>query len=400
MDDELDIVLDDTEEMNSDYSSYILNVAKSSSYQNQTEKYYADYGEWRTKKNNPYGYAYVKDVREKTYVDGKGFVSDGPDKAERKALGNCFKLVAMLMIFSQLLTLIEYFVIAHVKGVSFYSFNFFDYSSNVDKVSFDVLIISCVINILRLLVPIIAFFFVTKMPLSVALPKSKVKDYELAVVAISFMLMVTIMGRTANFALGKLFESVGLGYSDFMVLDTTDAATTVVYAICEFIITPVLMEILFRGIILQLFRQFGDMFAVSMACIMNVLYFNDFTTIGYSLLSAVIVGLFTLRSGSIYTAIAMRISTRLVIMVVSIGISYLDTDTALFVEEIVSLTIISFALSTYNKMVSHKPWDFNVTDSYTHLSTKSKFVVMFSCTAMIVWMVFCIVIMILNVRFV
>lgn len=394
-----DIVLEEVEaEKKSE--SYILDVAKSSSYQNQTEKYYDDFGKWRSKKNNPFGYAYVKDVRERTYVDGKGFVSDGPDKAERKALANCFKLLAGLMIVTQLFVLAEYFFIAKIKGLTVFSTNFFGYALVSTDVSFDVVLVLGIMTILKLAVPIAIFFAVTKMPFSVALPKAKKRDFELSVSGVAFMLMATIFGRIANTALAYFAELIGIKMYDFSFINTTDVKSMIVYAVCEYVIASILMEIFFRGVILQIFRQYGDFFALMVSCIANVLFYGDFSTAGYMALTSAVIGLFTIRCGSVYTAIAMRVSARLVTMVVSIGIAFVDNEIALLVEAIVSVVIISFALITYSRMISSKLCDFNITDSYTHLSTKSKFVVMFSTREVVVWLVLVLILMIYNVRFI
>ena len=393
------IELDDVE-ISQDNSGYILDVAKSSSYQNQTEKYYEEFGKWRTKKNNPYGYAYVKDVRERTYVDGKGFVSDGPDKAERLSLANCFKLLGILLIISQIFTFLEYFVIAKIKGVSLYSHDFFaDFLTEGDP-GFKVVATYCFFEIMKLLVPVVLFFFITKMPFSVALPKSQVRDYELTISGIAFMLLAMIFGRTANYFLSLIFEPLGLGIYDFSFLNSTDIRSIVLYSVVEYVILAVLIEVFFRGVILQIFRQYGDLFALITCCITNVLFYGDVTNMAYLALTSVIISLFTMRSGSIFTAIAMRLSVSLVSLAVSMGISYVDKDVATFVEAIVSIAIVSFALITYSKMISSKAFDFNITDSYTHLSAKSKCIVMFSTMEMIVWFVLVLVMIIFNIRFV
>lgn len=404
LDDEIvlddEIILDDDENVANDNSSYILDIAKSSSYQNQSSEYYNEYAEWRSKKNNKYGYAYVKDVREKTYVDGKGFVSDGPDRAERKALTNCFKLISTLLIISQVLTIFENFLIGKVMGIGAYSTNFFSYSSDVYSLEFSAVVVSCAISVLKLALPILLFFLITDIPKSVVLPKSNNSNYEVTISGIAFMLMATIIGRCANSGLSSIFGFFGIRVSDFSFINTSDMKSVVVYCICEYVVISILLEIFFRGIVLQLFRQYGDMFALLVSCITNVFFYNDFTMIGYIALTSVIIGLFTLRSGSIYTAIAMRISARIVNMVVSLGLSKTDSDIAFVVETIVSILIISFALITYSRMISKKTVSFNVSDSYTHLSTKSKFVIMFSTTIVIVWLVLVLLLMIFGVRFV
>lgn len=378
---------------------YILDVAKSSSYQNQTREYYSDFLNWRTKKDNPYGYAYVKDVRERTYVDGQGYVSDGPDKAERAALANCSKLVAILLIISQLVTFVERAFVSKLKNISVFDVDFFSYATEGNDIEFDIVLIHSAISIIKYLVPIILFFLITRIPLSVALPKADKKDYQLSISGVAFLLMITTFGRTANFILGRAAGYFGMYYTDFASINLADNKSIAVYCVCEYLIVPILIEILFRGVILQFFRQYGDLFALIISCAVNVLFNNNLMMTGYVALTSIVVGLFALRCGSIYTAIAMRISARLVTMVVSVGISSLESYTAYLAEGVVYMIIVSFALITYSRMISKKNCNFNITDSYTHLSTRSKIVVLFSVKEVIIWLVMVLVSMIFSVRF-
>lgn len=379
---------------------YILDVTKTSSYQNQTEEYYQLYGKWRSKEKNPFGYSYVKDVREHTYVDGKGFVSDGPDKAERKSLVACFNLIGLLLIISQVFSLIENIIISKINNFSIYSTNFYLDATNIDNVSFSVVLVSCVASILKLCVPIGLFFAITKFPKIVAMPKAKKTDYEMSISGVSFILMATMLCRAANIMLNFFTEKIGINFSNVEFIDTLDIKSIIIYCVCEYFIVGVLTEILFRGVILQFFRQFGDLFAIIVSCIANVVFCADISQLGSVALTSVVLALFTIRTGSITTAICMRLASKVVDMIVTMGVSSVSGDIKILVEGAVAVAIISFALATYSRMISSKMVNFNVSDSYTHLTMKEKFVLMVSSVPVVVWLVVALVSLIFSVRFV
>lgn len=381
-------------------SDYILDVTKTSSYQNQTEEYYQEYGKWRSKEKNPFGYSYVKDVREHTYVDGKGFVSDGPDKAERKSLIACFNFIGLLLIISQIFSFLENIIISKLTNVSLYSTDFFQDATSIENVSFSVVAVSSVINVLKLAVPAGLFFLITKFPKKVAFPKPKKPDYKMSISGVSFILMATMLCRAANITLNLFTEKFGINFSNVDFIDTMDLKSIILYCFCEYFLVGILTEILFRGIILQFFRQFGDLFAIIISCIANVVFCADISQLGAVALTSVVLALFTIRTGSILTPIFMRLASRIVEMIATIGASTVSGDVKILVESALALAIISFALVAYSRIISSQMINFNVSDSYTHLSMKEKFVLMISSGPVVVWLVVALVSIIFSVRFV
>lgn len=379
---------------------YMIDIVKTSSYQNQTEEYCNKFKKWRTRKNNKYGYDYVKDTRERTYVDGQGYVHHSPLNAEKNALANCFKLFGSLLIIKQLLNVLQSFVIQNITGNLFFSPDY--YSSNVtnESASLKLICVVCGFNILQLIIPIILFFAITKMPLKVAIPNGNEKNHEISLSGISIMLMVLVFGRIGNYILGDIFAYINIFIPNFDMIHSDNTLAMIIYAVSECIILPILIEICYRGIILQTFRQHGDLFALTMACIINCISYSDITKMGYILLTSVVVGLFTLRSGSIYTAIFMRISSRLTSLVLSFGLFYVDKEYKILLELVIFFIIIAFALSTYSRMIRNKNCDFNIVDTRTHLTMKNRLIIFLSSKEITIWLVIVLISMIFNIRFI
>lgn len=380
-------------------NEYLIDVARSSSYQNQSEEYYQKFGEWRSKKNNPFGYDYVKDSRERSYIKGKGYVHDGPDKAERIALLNCFAITGIMMVIIQLITMLQMLVMPRLGGETHVSLYFYSFKNHISDISLKLVCILNIFSITKLLIPIVLFFAITKMPFAVSLPRASKKNPEITTSGVAFMLMATVFGRFGNYGLSKLFALINIDISGFNMIYSSDPRANAVYFVSECIVVSILTEVLFRGIILQTFRQYGDFFALVMTCFFEMLYVGDFTMCGYIFLSSAVIGLFTIRSGSIYTAMIMRISARVVNFLASIGSAVVDDNMAIVTEAVISVIVIGFALFTYSRLMSKKNCNFNITDSYTHLTTKSKFLILLSSKAVVSWLVLVFITMIFNIRF-
>lgn len=381
-------------------SEYLLDVAKSSSYQNQSEEYYQAFGKWRSRKNNRYGYAYVKDIRERTYMEGKGYLADGPDRAERHSLLNCFNLMGAMMVIMQALTFAQMMIMPYIGGTSNISLYFYSFENQLADVSLGLACFISLMNIMKLLIPLVIYFSMTRMPAVVAIPRANVRKPEITISGVAFMMMASVFGRFGNYFLSKLFALVNIDISGFNVISSSDPRASAVYFISECILVSALTELLFRGAILQTFRQYGDFFALMVTCLLEVLSFGDITMSGYIFLSSAVIGLFTLRSGSVFTAIIMRISARLVNFAASNWTSLAGDTYQLLVEAVVSVLVIGFALFTYSRLLSDKNCDFNITDSYTHLNTKSKLLIMLSSKELVVWIVMVFITMIFNIRFI
>lgn len=73
------------------------------------------------------------------------------------------------------------------------------------------------------------------------------------------------------------------------------------------IYTPIVSELLMRGMVLHSLRQFGDAYAILISALVSTLCVHNLTQMCYVFISAVIIGHFALRSGSMVTAVIMRI---------------------------------------------------------------------------------------------
>lgn len=378
---------------------YQIDVARESSYQNQDSEYHRSFFEWRTRKGNRFGYSYVYDSREHAYIDGMGFVDNSPEQAERTSLIQCATLLGLTMILMLLIQLTESAVLgiffqAH-SSTLFHSLNLKD---NTD-VSLSATLVTSVFHILRYLVPILVFRKISKIPRQVAYPHKPVQQKTLAA-GIFFILMTLVISKSADLLLSSGFAQIRVDFSYQDLLITNHPAVTIINFLCELILCAVMGEILFRGLIMQTFRQFGDTFAIAVSCLASALATGNLAMMGDAALFALVIGLFTLRSGSLRTAIVLRLSANTVLAALAVCEAFLSANAYAFVRVAFFAGACALSMVVLTRFIRSGWCDFRVDDNATTISTGKKLGILLSSAAIFIWLVCIIITAILNIRFI
>ena len=86
-----------------DNNEYMRDVAKEATYLNQSDEYRRLYAQWRADPENLYGYQFVHDTREHSYIDGKGYVPHLAEVAESISLVKCCSLMGSCLLITLML---------------------------------------------------------------------------------------------------------------------------------------------------------------------------------------------------------------------------------------------------------------------------------------------------------
>lgn len=365
---------------------YMIDVAKEHEYQNQNEEYSTAFLKWRANKKNPYGYKFVHDTREHTYVDGEGYIEKKPAQAEKKALLKCCMLLGITMLFMLAVDLGNVLIVKYYFGLNDGAKVYYSDLYAYKPISADVVLFVAVCNLLKYIVPIAVFKCLSRLPVKVMLPMAK-GSFKLGAFGVLLMLVVMAIGRIGNYVLAYLFGLVNIDSVYYDYIYTDDQTVMLVFFVTQFIIVPILIEILFRGLILQTFRQFGDLFAILITSFVSCLCYYSFSQIGYIFCASLVVGLFTIRTGSIYTAFAMRISGRVVTFImtsISLQLGYIGGK---ITETIICLAIFAGAIIAYSRLVSSGDWNFNIKNDDSHMTLGEKLKTSATSTALIAWII-------------
>ncbi len=372
-------------EKNDDY----IDVAKNAEYQNQSRHYYNEFLNWRSSGNNRYAYYFVRRKSEHSYVDGQGFISKTPEETEQRVLKRCCKLVAMTMFSMLLFTIAEYIYVGRYTKGETLSVTQVMYGQPLEKydVPLYMCAVICVIRLLKFLIPILIFVLDARIPRAVMFPRADRKMPDMAACALVMSLMATIFCRHAGNISAVVYRALGTNALRMDFLYSHDIMSVALFGFCSCIVVSALTEILFRGLILQTFRQFGDMFAFIICCIAGTFCTFDVSSIGYKFCMNIMITLFTLRTGSIIVAIVMRVSAQLLIFALDLIEIYTRSDLAVLTEGIVCFIIIALSLVIYSRLTASQNFSFNINSSRTHLTLAKKLLIFLSDNMIMLWLI-------------
>ncbi len=363
-------------------NDYMIDVAKDSTYLNQSDEYRRSYAEWRADPDNEYGYQFVHDTREHSYIDGKGYVPHLAEVAESISLVKCCGLMGVCMLIMAGMDLLWLFV----SGAFFETSGYYVYRSQMHsapQMSFTYVLASGTACVARYLVPAIVYFKVTKLPGKVAFPSSK-RRLDLLGHSVIIILLVMIMGRTVNGLSAEVFSWFNVDALYSVVYFSFKPKTVIIAFFFNCIAIPIVQELLFRGVFLQSFRQFGDLFAVLATSFIGALCFYDFSYYWLVSIFFIVLGVVTIRTGSIFTAIAMSVISHIVNFVLSY-LTLMGIENAKLIESLISTAIIGTSIVAYAALITEKHKLLTVSQTPSGLRMVKKAQLLISSTSVALW---------------
>ncbi len=159
---------------------------------------------------------------------------------------------------------------------------------------------------LSLGIPCIVMVRWIRIPTQVAFPMRRVR-LALLIPAIFLFLGADVFGNlSANFLSGFLEMAFGLVPIAPDFTPPRNPIAIVFYMISVAVLPAILEEMLFRGVIMQSLRRFGDGFALVVSAVLFSMFHGNLVQGPPSLLFGLVAGYFVLRTGSLLTGIIMH----------------------------------------------------------------------------------------------
>ncbi len=172
------------------------------------------------------------------------------------------------------------------------------------------------------------------------LPLEKPKDTSLSLLAIPSGVALCLIASTITSYLTYFLELMGLKLTSPNVSAPASEFELVIYFLRLTIVAGVIEEISFRGVIMQPLRKYGDGFAMAMAAIIFGLVHCNLIQAPFAILAGLIIGYFTIVSGSLWTGICIHLLNNAISGVISYAYSK-------YSEEV----YLSLANSIYNAVM-------------------------------------------------
>lgn len=192
-------------------------------------------------------------------------------------------------------------------------------ASDIPRLYVQFLEIGC--YVLYSLLPALCVKFMTGIPVRVAFPM-RAPGFGVLVSGLFFCLGISVIGQMVSVYLYTFVQWLtGIASGAATVPVPQNAAEMGAYIAFNTLLPAVLEEMLFRGVILQSLRRFGDGFALAVSSILFGLCHGNFIQTPNAILMGVAIGYFVLRTGSLLTGMVIHfVNNALAITATIVGV--------------------------------------------------------------------------------
>ncbi|MBR2041318.1 MAG: CPBP family intramembrane metalloprotease [Oscillospiraceae bacterium] len=199
------------------------------------------------------------------------------------------------------------------------------------------------VYILSLLIPFGIYTLCVKMPLKVALPFRKAKA-DLTFGGVLIGLGAGIVASYATEALALGLESIGIGIT-MPEYETPETIPGLILYVITLTVAPAFIEeIIFRGIVMQSLRRFGDIFALVASALIFGIFHCNLIQMPYAFLLGLCIGYFVMRTGSIWVGVILHFINNSVAVVFELMYPHITEEMYIMANLMYNLVCIILAV--------------------------------------------------------
>lgn len=215
-------------------------------------------------------------------------------------------------------------------------------------------LVSCADYLIGLAAPALIYFAASRTPLSQGLPFRKTKAWE-TLLFVAFGCMVCLL---ANFPANVVSEvQKSFGFSGAMPESplTNDPLVLFLYVVNVVLIPPLVEEMMFRGVILQSLRRWGDGFAVLFSAMLFGFYHGNFIQMIFAFLCGLALGYVAVRTNSLLPSILIHAVNNGLSVLYELVTRFYGKNASLWLNGAVSmLVLILGAIAVIILAVTHR----------------------------------------------
>lgn len=283
-----------------------------------------------------------------------------------------------------------------MMGVSILLYNIFEL---VDYSSLSPRMIDLVDQMIQLACYVIGFWLPTmfmvamiKIPASVAFPLRKPRASHVAA-AVCICLGASMIGSLLSGMLSILFQSV-FGVTPIMpdMSAPQGIPANIVYVVSMTVMPGIFEEAMFRGVIMQSLRRFGDGFALIVSAILFGLCHGNLIQGPNAFVLGIVIGYFVLRTGSLLTGVVIHFVNNGLAVLFDYLMQMMTDQQAELLNTLVFVGYILLGLLGLVYMIMRGGNNlFRVPASDYPLPTSKKYTTFFCAAAVVVMVIFMVV---------
>lgn len=268
-----------------------------------------------------------------TFVPGIGFVRRSPQDDERAQLRTAGTRLAAAMLFCLALMYLVYPVASLLSSRIVMLFH-----GSVSTAAAG-LLSTTITYLAAVLIPFGVYQARVGIPMRAAFALRRPRAW-LVVCGTLMFLAVTVVASFSSEVLDTVLGSVGLYARQNSAAMPADPFGIVLYVLLYVALSSVVEEFIFRGLVLQSLRRFGDGLALVCSSLLFALIHTDLLILPYAFLSGLVLGYFVLRSGSLVTGIVIHSVNNLFWVVYDVAAKGIAPAWSGIVQEGISIVFI------------------------------------------------------------
>jgi len=238
-------------------------------------------------------------------------------------------------------------------------------------------------TVLSLGVPFLVVMRIIDIPAKIALPFRKIRS-GFNIGSLFIALGASTVAVYIGSFLASAFQSVGFSPSVPEFNMPTDVTTAILYFVSIVLVPAFLEEMVFRGIVLQPLRRFGDSFAIVISAIIFSLAHLNIYQIPNAFVMGLILGYFVVRSGSLWAGIIIHFANNFFVALLEYIGTFVTND-AMYIMT-VSLYVFYLAAGLISLIITSRKQKklFMLYPAECVLTSKERYQCYFKCFSTIV----------------
>ena len=316
-----------------------------------------------------------------TFRPDYGFTPPLPAREEMRSLKTTGNFLGFTLIFYLLLSMTASGMLARLLSGIFPDIILMGNSYAAGTLASG--IITAISMVLRLSIPFLLYCHLLRMPRRVAIP-TRLPDLSIALPGVFICLGVSALGGLCSqyiaYISSRLFGVVPV--SDGIPL--SGDPLQLFFGFFNLILLPALLEeIVFRGVVMQSLRRYGDTFALIVSAIIFMLVHGNFAQASNALLMGIAIGYFVLRTGSIWTGVLIHLVNNLMVVLAEGATRMLPAEMKGLMPAVLYVVYLAFALVALLYVCRRHTDMFAVRPSEKNLTTGFKITVFFTSLSML-----------------
>ncbi len=314
------------------------------------------------------------DLNSYTYVDGYGFTPPPPVITERRVLQFYANGLGFAVLFYFLLSAYVPLFLFRLFALAWPVIRV--YGNQVIASSSVVLLANILSSTICLGLPFLLFILLCRVPLRVAFPLHRFSP-SFGALGCCLALGVSVVGLAASSLLSSLLGALGFTpHTSISIPQNPPTLALTALQLC--IIAPVVEEFVFRGMIFQSMRRFGDSFALMISAILFALFHGNLVQAPNAFIMGLLIGYLVLYSGSLWTGVLIHAVNNLFNLLLNLLLSSLPEQLQPLFLLIVLVLYLTAGIGALLVLVHQYPNIFTFRRPSTVANERIKYRVFFS----------------------